>query len=278
MSEVLPVSSPGRGELRHGELETRLRSAREAGRKALVPYVTAGYDAHWLDVLMAACDAGADALEVGIPFSDPIIDGPVIQRASNLALEAGTTPQSVLADLAGAELPVPVTVMTYYNLVLRADPVRFADRLAQVGVSAAILVDLTLEEAGPWQEAARSAGIETVFLVAPTTGEERLARICAASSGFVYGVGRMGVTGERESLASTATEVARRVKAQTDVPVLIGVGVSTPSQAAEVCEVADGVVVGSALMRRMLEGEGPSGAATFLRSLRSAIDGAAGSP
>jgi tryptophan synthase alpha chain len=147
-----------------------------------------------------------------------------------------------------------------------------AGLLAESGVSGAIIPDLPLEELGPWADAADAAGVATVLLVAPSTPAARIEAICARSRGFVYGVGRMGVTGEQTTLAGSAREVAERIGAVTDVPVCIGIGVSSPDQAATVCEVADGVVVGSALVRRLLEGEGPVGAAAFVSSLRHAID------
>ena len=162
--------------------------------------------------------------------------------------------------------------MTYYNLVFRAGHRRFADSLVGAGVAGAIVPDLPLEESAGWSEEAETAGIETVFLVAPSTPDERARRICAASRGFVYGVGVMGVTGERAELAQSAREVAGRLRPMTDTPVCIGIGVSTPEQAAEVCGEADGVVVGSALVRRLLDGEGPAGAAAFVGALRAGID------
>ena len=252
--------------------ESRLVASRDGGRKLLVPYVMAGMSADWLDVLRAVAASGADAVEVGIPFSDPMIDGPVIQQAGKVALDRGTTPEGVLADLARADLGVPAVVMTYYNLVFRAGCHRFARRLAEAGVSGAIIADLPLEEAGEWCEQADDAGVSTVLLVAPSTSPERAARICERSRGFVYGVATMGVTGERERLSATATSLAGRLKGLTELPVCIGIGVSTPDQAAQVCTVADGVVVGSALVRRLLEGGGPDGAALFVRELRQGID------
>ena len=162
--------------------------------------------------------------------------------------------------------------MTYYNIVLRAGHRRMASRLADAGVSGAIVPDLPLDELDGWGEEADEAGVETVLLVAPTTPDARLKAICARSRGFVYGVGLMGVTGERGSLAGTALTVAERCKKETDTPVLIGVGVSSPEQAREVVSVADGVVIGSALVHRLLEGAGPDGAAAFVAEIRAAID------
>lgn len=238
----------------------------------LVPYVTGGLSPDWTDVIAAIAAAGADAIEVGIPFSDPVMDGPVIQEASQRALAAGATPTSVIGSLAEVDAGVPLAVMTYYNPVFRSGHERFAMTLAAHGVAAAIVPDLPLEEAGPWTEAADAAGVETIMLAAPTAPDERLPRICARSRGFVYGVGLVGITGERSHLAASATEIARRLKAVTDIPVLVGIGVSNAAQAAEVAQIADGVIVGSALVRRLLEGAGPSGAAKFIAELRSGLD------
>jgi tryptophan synthase alpha chain len=255
-----------------GALERHLRERRDGGKKLLVPYVTGGMGDDWLEAVHAVADAGADAIEIGIPFSDPMIDGPVIQEASVRALARGTTPAVILDELARTEVGVPLAVMTYYNLVFRAGHRRFADALVGAGVSGAIVPDLPLEEAGGWLDDAATAGVETVLLVAPSTPPERARRICDRSRGFVYGVGLMGVTGERAHLADTARQVAGRLRTMTDRPVCVGIGVSTPDQAAEVCGEADGVVVGSALVRRLLDGEGPRGAAAFVMALRAAID------
>jgi tryptophan synthase alpha chain len=240
-----------------GVLEQALRARRDGGHKLLVPYVTGGLGADWVEVVRAVASAGADAVEIGIPFSDPVMDGPVIQRASAQAIAAGATPEGVIALLARADAGVPLAVMTYYNIVHRAGHRRLARTLAASGVSAAIVPDLPFD----------------VLLVAPTTPSERLKSICATSRGFVYGVGVMGVTGERQSLATSALSVAERCKEVTDKPVLIGVGISTPDQAREVVAVADGVVVGSALVRLLLDGAGADGAAAFVAEMRDAIDG-----
>ena len=256
-----------------GTLETALRSARAAGRKLLVPYVTGGLGDDWPDVVRAIADAGADAIEIGIPFSDPVMDGPVIQAASEKALEAGATPHGILDELARVDAGVPLAVMTYYNIAFRTGLQRFAENVASSGVAAAILPDLPLEEVGPWARNADAAGVETVLLAAPTAPDERLPRVCARARGFVYAVGLLGVTGERDALASSSLVIARRLKAITDKPVLVGVGVSSAAQAVEVCAEADGVVIGSALVRRLLDGEGPAGAAAFSASVRSALDG-----
>lgn len=253
-------------------IEERLTARREAGVKTLVVYITGGFGDNWLEIVRAVADAGADVIEIGIPFSDPVMDGPVIQRASEEALANGVTPRSIFASLRGADIGVPLAVMTYYNIVFRAGHDRFAQEMVDSGVSGAILPDLPLEEVGPWAEAADVQGLETIMLAAPTTPDDRLRRICDRARGFVYAVGLLGVTGEREALASSALVIAGRLKAVTQLPVLVGVGVSNPQQAAEACEVADGVIVGSAVMRRLLEGAGPSGAADFVAEIRNALD------
>lgn len=255
-----------------GRLEAELRRRRSEGAKLLVPYVTGGLSPEWTDVLQAVVAAGADAVEVGIPFSDPVMDGATIQEASIRALARGTTPESILAELSRIDVGVPLVAMTYYNLAFRMGDLRFARSLAAAGVAGAILPDLPLEESGPWEAEAAAAGVETVLLAAPVTPDGRLAEIAARSRGFVYGVSRMGVTGERASVAASAGVMAKRLKAVTDKPVLIGFGVSTPQQAVEVSAEADGVVVASALLRVVLDGGGPEAAGDFVAGLREALD------
>jgi tryptophan synthase alpha chain len=253
-------------------LEPWLRARRSEGRKLLVPYLMGGMSEDWVASLQAVAAAGADAVEVGIPFSDPMMDGPVIQRAGVHALDRGATPTRVIDDVASAEIEVPVAVMTYYNIVFRMGHRRMAQSLRAAGIGAAIVPDLPLEELDPWAAEADAAEVATVLLVAPSTPEPRVARICARSRGFVYAVARMGVTGERESLGAETADVVRRVREVTDVPVCVGVGVSTPTQARAVCGIADGVVVGSALVRRLLDGGGPDAAGEFVGQLRAALD------
>ena len=255
-----------------GQLEEALRERRAAGRKLLVPYITGGLPG-WADAIRAAAAAGADAVEVGIPFSDPVMDGPVIQAASQQALELGATPTSILDELADLDAGIPVGVMTYYNLVFRAGHERFAESLRASGVSGALLPDLPLEESGPWCEAADAAGVETVMFAAPTAPDERLPRVCARSRGFVYAVGLLGVTGERSSLAASAVALAQRLKAVTDLPVLVGVGVSNAEQAAEAVRVADGVIQGASVVRRLMDG-GVEAVAGYIAEVRTAIDAA----
>jgi tryptophan synthase, alpha subunit len=191
-------------------LEARLRERRAAGAKLLVPYVTGGLGASWCDVVRAVADAGADAIEIGIPFSDPIMDGKTIQEASQRALDLGATPMSVLAQAATLDIDIPLVVMTYYNLVAHAGHERFAHALVDSHVAAAIVPDLPLDELDGWGDAAAAAGVETVLLASPTTTDERLRAICERSQGFVYGVSLLGVTGERHALNESAHRMGRR--------------------------------------------------------------------
>lgn len=253
-----------------GALESALRSRIDGGAKCLVPYITGGHPG-WMDAVRACAANGADAVEIGIPFSDPVMDGPVIQQASQTALDAGATPASVLREARDLDVGIPLAVMCYYNTVFHAGHERFAADLVSAGIAAAIVPDLPLEESLPWCAAADAAGIETVMLAAPTAPDDRLPRVTARARGFVYSVGLLGVTGERDSLAGTATALAARVKAVTSMPVLVGVGVSNAAQAVEASRVADGVVMGAAVVRRLVE-SGPDAVGAFVAEVRTALD------
>lgn len=256
------------------ELEAHLRRRREGGAKLFVPYVSGGLDEDWVDLVRAFADAGADAIEVGIPFSDPVMDGPTIQEASVRALARGTTPISVVSELRGVsdDIGIPLVVMTYYNVAFRAGHDRFAQELGEAAIAGAILPDLPLEEVGPWAAAADAAGVATVLLAAPTAPDERLPRICERARGFVYAVSLVGVTGERQNLAHTAVAMAQRLKAVTQRPVLIGIGISNAAQAREACTAADGVIMASALMRMRLDGASVAEVAAAARTVRDALD------
>src|SRR5262249_12875642 len=194
-----------------------------------------------------------------------------IQEASAKALARGASPPAILGEVKGCDAGVPLVAMTYYNLVFRSGHTRFANELVECGVSGAIVPDLPLEESGDWEAAAAKAGVETVLLSAPITPDDRLDEICRRSHGFVYGVSRMGITGEGRSLAASAALMAKRLKARTDKPVLIGFGISTPEQAVEVCAEADGVIVASALVRRWLDGASAEESGVFTGSFREAL-------
>ena len=251
-------------------LETHLRAQREAGRKLLVPYVTGGLGSAWLDVVRAVADAGADAIEIGIPFSDPVMDGGVIQEASAEALRAGARPADVLAVIREAATDVPVAVMTYVNPVYRHGIPSFLEEARDAGVAGLIVPDLPVDEFSELEAAAAARGIDAVLLAAPGTAEERLAEIGRRSRGFVYCVATYGVTGTRDRVESTAAEVVAALRPHTDLPLLVGVGIGAPEQAAEVCAFADGVVVGSALMSRVVGGD-LEGAMRLAGEFRSAI-------
>jgi len=255
-----------------GRIESALRARIDGGGKCLVPYITGGYPG-WADSVRACAANGADAIEIGIPFSDPVMDGPIIQRASQVALEAGATPVSILQEVRTLDVGIPLAVMCYYNTVFHAGHERFAHDLFAAGVSAAIVPDLPLEESGEWCAAADAAGIETVMLAAPTAPDDRLPRVADRARGFVYSVGLLGVTGERAELALTATVLAARVKKITQKPVLIGVGVSNADQAVEASRVADGVIMGASVVHRMIDG-GSEAVGQFVAEVRAVLDGA----
>ncbi len=252
-------------------LERRLRAVREDGGHAFVPYVTGGFPGVDAALLRALADAGADAIEVGIPHSDPIMDGGVIQQASRIALEHGTRPSDVLETIREAALSVPVAVMTYANPVFRIGDERFAESLREAGVAGAIVPDLPVDETHAFGEAAAACGVDVVLLAAPGAPTQRIATIGRASHGFVYCVATYGVTGARDALAGTARSVVDALRPVTDLPLLVGVGISTSEHAREACTFADGAIVGSALMGRLLE-EDRDGAIELARSFRAAID------
>ena len=253
-----------------GELEVALRARRDAGGRAFVPFVTGGLPGVDAGLLRAIEDAGADAIEVGIPFSDPVMDGGVIQEASRLALEAGAHPPDILATIRDASLSIPVAVMTYVNPVYRRGIDRFLDEAVAAGVAGIIVPDVPVDEAGPLDDAAATRGIDAVLLAAPGTAPARLAAIAERAHGFIYCVATYGVTGARESLATTARDLVSALRPLTDLPLLVGVGIGTPAQAADACAFADGVIVGSALMARLVEGD-RDGALALAAAFRGAI-------
>lgn len=235
-------------------LEEILVELRDGGRKAFVPYVTAGLPGVEATFLRSLEGVGADVLEVGIPFSDPVMDGPVIQQASSRALEAGATPGSALELVAGAGLSVPVVLMSYLNPILAYGETFLGDAL-DAGASGVVIPDLPVDEATGWIEECLAAGMASVFLAAPNSLPERLKEIAEASRGFVYCVSTLGVTGTRRELSGSAREVVEALRPLTDRPLLVGVGISSTEQARDACGFAEGVVVGSALVGPLLRGE-----------------------
>jgi tryptophan synthase alpha chain len=255
-----------------GPLETHLRARRGQGASLLVPYLTAGITADWLDHARAFADAGADAIEIGLPFSDPMLDGPAIQQASQQALDRGMTPLAAIDQLAGLDLGIPLVAMTYTNVVLRPGREEFCGRLAGSGVAGLIVVDTPHDEVEPLGQAAGRHGIELVMMVAPSTSPARIQQIAGLSRGFVYAASVMGPTGKHPGIDRLAGEVVDRLRQFTTTPVLLGFGIATPAAAVEAAAHADGVAIGSALVRRILDGAGPAQLGADLQSIRSALD------
>jgi tryptophan synthase alpha chain len=255
-------------------LETSLRELRDTGRKALVPYFMAGATKDWVRHVEAAAHAGADAIEIGVPFSDPMLDGVVIQSASLRALEAGTTLDSIATDLSNVATSVPLIAMTYYNIFLHYGLERAAGKLRACGVSGAIVPDLTVEEAGEWREAGDAHDLATIFLVAPSTPPERVELVTSVSEGFCYASARMAVTGSSvdDDATRVVSHVVNEVRKHSDLPTYVGIGISTPQQASAVAKLSDGAIVGSALVRVILDGGGPGDVERFVGALRAAID------
>ncbi len=243
------------------------------GRKSLVAYLTAGDPTpEKTPELVAALErGGADLIELGVPFSDPIADGPVIQRGAERALKAGTNVKRVL-DIARAirqNSEIPLLLFTYINPVMKYGLEKLACDAKAAGIDGCLLTDVSVEEAGSYVGAMRGAGLDTVFLAAPTSTPERLKLVAEYSSGFIYLVSRTGVTGERESISDSVAPLVASMRAITKLPLAVGFGISTPEQAREVARQADGVVVGSAIVRLIEQG---GDLEAFARGLRLAID------
>jgi len=243
-------------------------TCRSDGRAALMPYMTAGLPspAESAGLFVAMADAGADAFEVGIPYADPLMDGPVVQAAGERALRAGSGVEVGLAILEDvvAKTGKPAVVMTYVNPVLRLGIERFAGAVADAGGSGVIIADLPVDEAQPFADALGARDLGLVLFVAPTTTERRLERVVAADPPFVYGIAEIGVTGERSEVSGHIAALVNRVRRLGDVPVVAGVGIATPEQAHYVAAEADGVIVGSALVRRVMEASDAAAAALSL--------------
>ncbi|HEV3315539.1 MAG TPA: tryptophan synthase subunit alpha [Candidatus Angelobacter sp.] len=241
----------------------------------LVAYVTCGDPdiKTTREIILAAISAGADVIELGVPFSDPVADGPVIQRASERALKNGTSLQDVLqlAREIRAESQAGLVVFSYLNPVLRMGFERFCAEAEDCGVDGVLLIDLTVEEADDYRRCMEEHRLSTVFLVAPTSPDQRLKRIAQACNGFIYAVSRTGVTGAREELAADARDLVRRIRKYTKLPVAIGFGVSTPEHFAQIGEFADAAVVGSAIVQTIEQnpGRAAQAVAELIRSLRS---------
>ncbi|MDI5963189.1 tryptophan synthase subunit alpha [Streptantibioticus silvisoli] len=234
-----------------------LAAAKAEDRAALVGYLPAGFPTveDGIAAAVAMIEGGCDIVEIGLPHSDPVLDGPVIQTADDIALRGGVRIADVIRTVGAvhAATGAPVLCMTYWNPVDRYGAERFAEDLAAVGGAGCILPDLPVEESAVWRAAAERHGLATVFVVAPSSRDERLAKITAVGSGFVYAASLMGVTGTRASVGASAEALVGRTRATTGLPVCVGLGVSNAEQAAEVAAFADGVIVGSAFVQRLLD-------------------------
>jgi tryptophan synthase alpha chain len=233
---------------------TRIRAEKRPG---LVTFTTAGDPdlPRSAEILRALDRAGADVLEVGVPFSDPLADGPVIQRATERAIAAGGSLRASLAMIARVRphVAAPIVIFSYANPMLRLGLDAFARQAADAGVDGVLALDLPIEEAGGFRETLAAAGIDTIFLLSPTTTDARIQRAAALGSGFLYGISRLGVTGARAQVASGAEAMVRRIRAHTAMPIALGFGISRPEHVAEVCAYADAAVVGSALVSVIAE-------------------------
>lgn len=260
-----------------GAVETALGAARAAGRPSLVGYLTGGIRADWTDLLAAIIDAGADAVEIGLPFSDPMLDGPVIQRASEAALARGASPARILAELrAAGPWRVPLIAMSYANLAFRPGLPGYCAGLAAAGISGTIIPDLPAAEADGYLAAAVQAGLDATLMVTPATPAAQRRVIAARTRGFLYVMSVMATTGttaEHQDPSRWAV-AAEASAAGGGRPVLIGFGISTPARAAAAARHADGVIVASALMRRVLDGATAAELGRAVGELRTAIDGA----
>lgn len=257
-------------------LNDAFATAGREGRALLVGYLPAGFPtvAGGIDAMLAMVDAGVDAVEVGLPYSDPVMDGPTIQRAADIALRGGVRTRDVLATVSAvAATGVPTLVMSYWNPIERYRVAAFARDLASAGGAGLITPDLTPDEGAPWIAASNEYGLDRVFLVSPSSSDTRLAAAAAACRGFVYATAVMGVTGAREATSELGPRLVARVRDHTTLPVGVGLGVSTGAQAAAVAAYADAVIVGSALVATMLSAQSAAAADHALRDLVAELAG-----
>jgi len=260
-------------------ISLRFAGLRSAGEMGLVAYLTAGDPS--LDAtekfVLALAKAGADIIELGVPFSDPVADGPVIQRASERALRSGTTLAGVLALVKSlrAKTEVPLVLFSYYNPVLQMGLDKFADAAKSAGADGVLITDVTPEEGGEYRAAMASRGLDTIFLAAPTSTDARLALIAKSSSGFLYLISRTGVTGAKDQLAEELPALARRVRRVTELPIAVGFGISQPGHVAVLGGLADAAVVGSALVEEIERAETVEAAAKALAARVKLLKGAA---
>jgi tryptophan synthase alpha chain len=260
-----------------GRIAARFAARKQEGRPALVAYLTAGDPSPGItaELALAMERGGADILELGVPFSDPIADGPVIQAASDRALRAGTTVAKVL-DIARqirAQSQMPIVLFSYMNPLLRHGFERLAAEAREIGIDGLLLTDLSVEEAAQPVAKLREQGLDTIFLVAPTSTERRLKLVAEYSTGFVYVVSRTGVTGERDSVTGHAGDLCARLRGLTNLPLAVGFGISKPEHVAGVGEYADGAIVGSAFMRLIEQESGAPGLSAKLEAFCAGLTG-----
>lgn len=275
MSKTTPSIGPGTGA---GRIARGFAELRRRGELGLVTYLTAGdptLDATE-EIVLAAADAGANVIELGVPFSDPVADGPTIQRASERALKSGTTLSGILALVKRLrrKTDVPFVLFSYYNPILQMGIERFASEAAGAGADGVLATDLTPEEAGDYHTILRAHSLDTIFLAAPTSTESRLARIAAATSGFLYLISRTGVTGTRDALPEDLPAFVRRARQATQLPLAVGFGISLPTHVSVLGGIADAAVVGSAIVAEIEKAATPRAAAeavaNLVRSLKQA--------
>ncbi len=266
-------------EKRSGRIQRKFRSLAEAGELGLIAYITAGDPSLEASarIVVAAAEAGADIIELGVPFSDPVADGPVIQRASERALRSGTTLAGVLELVRNvrSRTDVPLVLFSYFNPILQMGLQKFAESAGSAGADGVLITDLTPEEADEYRAAVQAQGLDTIFLAAPTSTDERLARIAAASTGFLYLVSRTGVTGEREALPEGLPALVRRIRNFTSLPIAVGFGISLPSHVSVLGGIADAAVVGSALMAEVENADSVDAAVSAVASRVRALKNAA---
>ncbi len=275
MSKTTPSFEPGTGT---GRIARRFDELRRRGELGLVAYLTAGDPtlSATEEIVLAAAEAGADVIELGVPFSDPVADGPTIQHASERALKSGTSLAGILELVARLrrKTDVPVVLFSYYNPILQMGLERFASEAAAAGVDGVLATDLTPEESVEYRSILRAHGLDTIFLAAPTSTDARLARIAAATSGFLYLISRTGVTGTREALPEGLPAFVRRARQATQLPIAVGFGISLPTHVSVLGGIADAAVVGSAIVAEIEKAATPRAAAeavaNLVRSLKQA--------
>ncbi|MBZ5660446.1 MAG: tryptophan synthase subunit alpha [Acidobacteriia bacterium] len=260
-------------------ISRRFAELRSSGEMGLVAYITAGDPSLEAteQFVLALAGAGADVIELGVPFSDPVADGPVIQRASERALRAGTTLAGVLSLVKSlrAKTEVPLVLFSYFNPVLQMGLEKFAEQASAAGADGVLITDVTPDEGAEYRQAMSSRGLDTIFLAAPTSTDERLALIAKASSGFLYLISRTGVTGAKDQLADELPALARRVRRVTDLPIAIGFGISLPGHVSVLVGLADAAVVGSALVEEIERAGSVPAAAEALAARVKLLKGAA---